>query len=149
MATHLNDRVVEHRRGALDLSTDRRRIDVDAVLAWLVASHWGGSMTRVMLERAIANSLCIGVYEGVRQVGFARVVTDLATHGYLTDVIVAAGMRNKGIGSWMVESILAHPDLQTLRRVALWTRDAPSLYARFGFSTDLPASNYMELRPKR
>ncbi|MDB4877780.1 MAG: family N-acetyltransferase [Gemmatimonadetes bacterium] len=140
---------MEQTRDRLVLTTDRARIDVDAVLAMLVASHWGGSMTRLVLERAIENSLCFGVYDGKRQVGFARAVTDLTTYAYLTDVIVADDMRGRGIGSWMVEAILAHPELQGLRRIALWSRDAPWLYARYGFTEDLPGSHYMELRAKR
>jgi ribosomal protein S18 acetylase RimI-like enzyme len=147
----MNDRVVDDRRGDLVLSTDRRLIDVDAVLAMLLVSHWGGHMTREVLVRAIEHSVCISVFEAtnrMRQVGFARVVTDLATYGYLTDVIVAGDMRGRGVGSWMVEAIVAHPDLQGLRRLALFTRDARRLYERFGFSTERPASDYMELRPK-
>jgi GNAT superfamily N-acetyltransferase len=143
----MNDRIVEERRGELLLSTDRGRIDVDGVLAMLLASHWGGTMTRPLLERAIENSVCVGVYDGSRQIAFARAVSDLATYAYWTDVIVADDGRGKGIGSWMVEALLAHPDLQGLRRIALWSRDAPGFYARYGFSTDMPASTYMELRP--
>jgi N-acetylglutamate synthase-like GNAT family acetyltransferase len=144
----VDDRVVELQRGDLVLSTDRTRLDLDAVLSMLLTSHWGGRMTRSLLERAVANSVCVGVYDADRQIAFARAVTDLATYGYLTDVIVADEARGRGVGSWMVESIVTHPDLQGLRRVALWTRDAPGLYAKFGFTSDLPKSNYMELRPK-
>ena len=114
----------------------------------LRASHWGGAMTRPTLDRAIANSVCIGVYDvSGRQLAFTRAVTDLATYAYLTDVIVAADSRGRGIGSWMVEAVLSHPDLQGLRRMALWTRDARALCERYGFSTQLPASTYMEMRP--
>jgi GNAT superfamily N-acetyltransferase len=146
----MNDQIVEERRGDLVLTTDRSRIDVDVVLAMLHASHWGGSITRPMLERAIENSVCFGVYAiaetGWRQVAFTRAVSDLTTYAYLTDVIVADNMRGRGIGSWMVESVLAHPDLQGLRRIALFTRDARRLYERYGFSTEMPASVYMERR---
>ena len=145
----LNDRIVEHRRDELLLSTNRARLDLHAVLSMLLASHWGGSMTHPLLARAVENSVCVGVYSGERQVAFARVVTDLTTYAYLTDVIVADEMRGRGIGSWMVESIVSHPELQGLRRMALWTRNAPALYERFGFTKDVPPSNYMELRPKR
>lgn len=106
-------------------------------------------MTREQLERAIENSVCVGVYDGMRQLAFARAVTDLATYAYLTDVIVAEVARGGGIGSWMVEAMLEHPDLQGLRRIALFTRDARRLYERYGFSTDPPASVYMELRSRR
>jgi len=145
----MDDMTVEERRGDLLISTDRARIDVDAVLAMLRASHWGGGMTRPSLARAIANSLCVGVYDaGGKQLAFARAVTDLATYAYLTDVIVAEDARARGLGKWMTQLLVAHPDLQGLRRIALWTRNARGLYERFGFSTDTPpASTYMEIRP--
>jgi GNAT superfamily N-acetyltransferase len=143
----MNDRIVEDRRGTLRLSTDRACIDLPVVLGLLLESHWGGAMTQALLERAIENSVCIGVYDGARQIGFLRAVSDLATYAYLTDVIVAEDARGRGVGAWMVEAVLAHPDLQGLRRFALWTRDAAGLYARYGFSTNMPASTYMELRP--
>lgn len=142
----MRDTLVEQRRNALLLSTDRARVDLDAVLAMLHRSHWGGSVTRDILERAIDNSITVGVYDGETQLGFARVVTDLTTYAYLTDVIVAESARGQGIGSWMVEAIIAHPDLQGLRRIALLTRDAQALYAKFGFTTDMPVSTYMERR---
>ena len=133
------------------LTTDRKKIDVDGVLALLLVSHWGGAMTKPVLERAIENSVCFSVVhtEIGQQLGFARAVTDLATYAYLTDVIVAEHARGRGIGTWMVEAIVAHPDFQGLRRIALFTRDARPLYEKFGFSTDMPASTYMELRARR
>lgn len=144
----MNDILVELRRGALLLSTDRARVDVDRVLAWLHDSHWGAAMTRPLLERAMENSICVGVYDDARQLAFSRAITDLATYAYLTDVIVAHEARGRGVGKWMVEAIVAHPDLQGLRRIALWTRDARTLYEKFGFSTVTSASTYMELRPR-
>jgi len=145
----MDDRLIEAVREDLTLSTDRSRVDIDAVLAMLRASHWAGSMTRPQLERAIANSLCVSVFDSsAAQLGFARAVTDLATYAYLTDVIVADSARGRGIGSWMVETMLMHPDLQGLRRIALWTRTARALYERLGFSpADVPASTYLEIRP--
>jgi N-acetylglutamate synthase-like GNAT family acetyltransferase len=145
----MDDMTVEEHRGDLVISTERARIDVDAVLSMLRVSHWGGGMTRRSLERAIANSVCVGVYDaGGKQLAFARAVTDLATYAYLTDVIVAEDARGKGLGKWMTQLLVAHPDLQGLRRIALWTRNARGLYEQFGFSTDVPpASTYMEIRP--
>jgi GNAT superfamily N-acetyltransferase len=145
----MDDRLIESSRNDLTLSTDRRRIDVDAVLTMLRASHWAGTTTRHQLERAIANSLCIGVYDSsAKQLGFTRAVTDLSTYAYLTDVIVDEAARGRGIGSWMVETVLVHPDLQGLRRIALWTRSARALYERFGFlPADVPSSTYLEIRP--
>lgn len=147
----MQDQMFEDVRGPLLLTTDRQWIDVDTVLAMLRAEHWGGQVTRALLERSIENSICVGVYDtarGDRQLVFARVVTDLATYAYLTDVVVAPEARGRGIASWMIEAILAHPDLRDVRRVTLLTRDARALYEKFGFSTDMPISTYMELRPK-
>jgi ribosomal protein S18 acetylase RimI-like enzyme len=143
----VNDQLVEERRGHLLLSTDRSRLDLEGILTMLHASHWGAAVTRPVLARAVANSVCVGVYRGEEQLAFARAVTDLATYAYLTDVIVAPGARGQGLGKWMIESVLAHPDLQGLRRVTLFTRDARSLYEKLGFSTEMPASTYMEMRP--
>ena len=143
----MRDRIIEVRRGDLILSTDRSRIDIDAVFVMLRASHWGGAVTRDILDRSVENSVCVGVYRGGEQLAFARAVTDLATYAYLTDVIVAPNVRGSGLGSWMVETFLTHPDLQGLRRITLLTRDAQRLYEKFGFSTKMPASTYMEIRP--
>ena len=148
----MRDRVFEDTRGPLMLTTDRRRIDLDRVYDMLRVEHWGSQVTRPALERGIENSVCVGVYDTAnddRQLSFARAVTDLATYAYLTDVVVAPEARGQGIGQWMISAILAHPDLQGLRRVTLLTRDAQDLYKKFGFTTDMPASKYMELRPQR
>jgi|SRR3954464_5729771 N-acetylglutamate synthase-like GNAT family acetyltransferase len=148
----MRDRIFEDTRGSLTLTTDRRKVDLDRVYEMLRAEHWGGQVTRPSLERAVENSLCVGVYDTAdddRQLSFARAVTDLATYAYLTDVVVAPDARGKGVGTWMIEAILAHPDLQGLRRVTLLTRDAEDLYRKFGFTTEMPTSKYMELRPQR
>ena len=147
----MRDTLIERERDGLLLSTDRSKVDVPGMLHMLLHSHWGGAMTKERLERAMENSICVGVYDVAQsgvQLAFARVVTDLATYAYLTDVIVAESARGRGIGTWMVETIVEHPDLQGLRRMALFTRDAKGLYERFGFSTDPPQSVYMELRTR-
>ena len=96
---------------------------------------------------AVTHSVCFGVYDGPAIVGFARVVTDLATYGYLTDVVVAAAQRGRGIGSWLTECVLAHPDLQGFRRLTLLTRDAEGLYLKAGFVRGAYPLVYMERRP--
>jgi len=142
----MNDLPVEFQREGYSVSTDRSRLDLEAVLAMLQATHWGGDLTRETLRRAADHSLCFGLYQGTTQLGFARVVTDLATYGYLTDVVIDERCRRHGLGEWLVECILAHPDLQHLRRLALLTRDSPDLYARFGFVPGSGAQSYMELQ---
>ena len=143
----LEDRPIERVRGEFVLSTDRRRLDVAAALALLRTAFWAGAMRRDVLERSIANSVCFAVYRRDELVGFARVVSDLATYAYVTDVVVADAYRGRGLGSWLAEAILAHPELQGLRRVALLTRGAAGLYQRYGFTSDTRDQTYLERRP--
>jgi N-acetylglutamate synthase-like GNAT family acetyltransferase len=136
---------LEFHRDGLLVSTDPRRLDLPAVLTMLRGTHWGGELTLETLERAAANSLCFGLYDGREQIGFARVITDYTTYGYLSDVVIAESRRGRGLGEWLVACILAHPNLQHLRRLALLTRDSPELYARFGFAPGSDNLGYMEL----
>jgi len=142
----MQDRPVEAHRGEFRISTDRGQLPLDDAHALLRATYWAATMPRDVLERAIANSVCFGVYHGARLVGLARVVSDLATYAYLTDVVVAEQYRGRGLGRWLVECVLAHPDLQGLRRIALFTREAQALYAPFGFGPPPEWAVYMELR---
>lgn len=116
------------------VSTDPDRLDIDFIHAFLETAYWSPGIPRATLERAIANSLPFGLYEpSQRQVGFARVVTDYAQYAYLGDVFIAADDRGKGLGKFLVSSVLDHPQLQGLRRWALATADAHGLYRQFGF----------------
>ena len=141
----MNDTIFERRRDDLLVSTDRARLDVDLVHRVLDGTYWATGIPRDVVERSIAGSVAFGVYERGRQVGFARVITDLATYAYLSDVFVVEDRRGRGIGDWLVESIRLHPQLQGLRRFALFTRDAALLYARHGFAEPPPPTGYMEI----
>ena len=144
----MDDHPIEQRRDGLVLTTDRGRVDLNATLDMLRDSHWASEMQRDQLERAVRNSLCVSVFADARQIAFARAVTDLATFAYLTDVIVHPSFRGRGVGRWMVECYLTHPELQRLRRIALLTRDARDLYTKYGFQVGVTTSStYMELRP--
>jgi GNAT superfamily N-acetyltransferase len=132
-------------RGHYRVSTDPRRLDVDVIHGFLTRSYWAEGIPRSLVERSMQNSLCFGVYDDDRQVGFARVVTDRATYAYVADVFVLEEYRGRGLSKWLLECVLAHPDLQGLRRWQLSTRDAHSLYARFGFEAPEPG-NLMEIR---
>lgn len=142
----MDDRPVEWSRGAWVVSTSRDRLDLAAVLALLWETQWGRALTPERLRRAVAHSVCFGVYAGPATIGFARVVTDLATYGYITDVVVAAEQRGKGIGGWLTECILAHPELQGFRRITLLTRDAEALYLKAGFVRGADPLVYLERR---
>jgi ribosomal protein S18 acetylase RimI-like enzyme len=139
---------VEARRGSLSISTDPGRLDIDAVHAYLTRSYWATGIPRHLVERSLQGSLCFGLFDGAHQIGLARVVTDRATFAYLCDVYVLDAYRGRGLGKWLMESVVAHPDLQGLRRFVLVTRDAHGLYEQFGFTPLARPGSYMEiLRP--
>src|SRR4051812_23380057 len=129
----MNDQPQEWRRGSLLVSTDRAKLDHAATLALLHTTRWAKYMTTEKLALAVDESLVFAQYDGDTLVGLARVVTDRATYGYLCDVIVSEVHRGKGLGRWLIECILEHPDLQSLRRLTLLTREAPWLYEKLGF----------------
>ena len=116
------------------LSDDPVRLDLDVIHGFLAGSYWSPGIPRETLARAIAHSLCFGVYLGETQVGFARLVTDRATFAYLADVFVLEPHRGRGLSRALMELILSHPEVQGLRRWLLATRDAHGLYRKFGFS---------------
>ena len=125
------------RRGDHEISTDLARLDLDVVHGFLTTSYWSPGIPRDVVERAARHSLAFGVYDvaggASRQVGYARVITDRATFAYLADVFVLESHRGRGLARWLMEVIVAHPELQGLRRWMLVTRDAHGLYERFGF----------------
>lgn len=116
-------------------STDPGRVDRPAVLDALRATYWAETLTAEALDRAIENSISIGIYTepSGRTVGFGRVVSDLATFAWLSDVVVLEDFRGRGLGAWMTACLMSHPDLQGLRRWMLATRDAHAMYRRLGF----------------
>jgi len=132
------------RKGDFEISTDAARIDVATVHAFLAESYWAHGIPRHTVEQAIRNSLCFGIYRGKQQAGFARVITDRATFAYLADVFVLPELRGHGLSKWMMECILAHPDLQGLRRWSLVTRDAHALYQKYGFRELATPDRWME-----
>src|SRR5206468_3825015 len=109
------------------------RFDIGLIHKSLGETYWARSMPRQVLEKAIRHSLCFGVFADGRQVAFARVITDLATFAYLSDVFVVSEHRGRGVSKLLMDAILKHPELQGLRRFVLATKDAHGLYAQFGF----------------
>jgi ribosomal protein S18 acetylase RimI-like enzyme len=132
-------------RGPYSVTADRRRMDVDAVHGFLARSFWARGISKDLVAKSIAHSLCFGLFDGQAQIGFARVVTDSSTYAYLCDVYVLEQYRGQGLGKWMIEFVMAHPDVQGLRRFQLVTRDAHGLYRRFGFQTPANPDRYMEI----
>jgi GNAT superfamily N-acetyltransferase len=124
----------EWQNGEFTINTDRNRLQIDAIHKYLTEeSYWARERTRGQTERAIKNSLPFGVYKGENLIGFARVVSDFATFAYLGDVFILEEYRGKGLSKWLMDVIISHPDLQGLRRWILATRDAHTLYEKFGF----------------
>jgi N-acetylglutamate synthase-like GNAT family acetyltransferase len=121
-------------QGAYTISTDNDRLDIPFIHAFLSGSYWAENIPVATVAKSIAGSLCFGVYEGDKQIGFARVITDKATFGYLADVFIDTVYRGHGLSKWLMDTIMAHPDLQGLRRFMLATKDAHGLYAQYGFT---------------
>lgn len=136
---------IELNRSAYRISTDANAMDVDAIHAYLTTSYWAEGIPRDLVAKAIAGSLCFGIFHDDRQVAFARVITDRATFAYLCDVYVLEDHRHRGLASWLMEAVVAHPDLQGLRRLVLATRDAHGLYQKFGFVPLARPDFFMEI----
>ena len=152
--------ITEWRRGEFLVSTDRARLDVHVIHGFLTNSYWAKGISRDLVTRSLEHSLCFGIYDEIGsrvpgsanaarpeapQVGFCRVVTDLATVAYLGDVFVLKTYRGRGLSKFLMECVTQHPALQGLRRWILLTRDAHGLYQQFGFTPLKSADRYMEL----
>ena len=128
-----------------EISADKQRLDIATIHEYLAQSYWSPGVPRAVVERAIEGSLCFGVFHQRKQVGFARVVTDKATFAYLADVFILEPHRGKGLSKRLMRLLVAHPDLQGLRRFMLATKDAHGLYKQFGFTELASPARFMEL----
>ena len=137
---------IQWSREGYTVSNDPLRIQLDVVHQFLRNSYWAQGVSREIVARSIAGSIVFGVYHGAQQVGFARVISDCATFAYLADVFVVETHRGQGLARWMMECILATPELQGLRRWLLVTRDAHALYRGVGFTPAEQPENLMEIR---
>ena len=147
----------ERSRDTFRITTDVAAMDLDAIHAYLTRSYWSEGISKALIARAMAGSLSFGLLDGVRsrgpsnpparerQVGFARVITDRATYAYLCDVYVLEEYQGRGLGTWFMQELMTHPDLQGLRRFSLVTRDAHGLYEKFGFSGLANPAGHMEI----
>lgn len=131
--------------GEYEISSDTQRLQIDVIHGYLARSYWATGIPKSIVERAIAGSMCFGVYRQTDQVGFARVITDRATFAYLSDVFILEPHRGKGLSKRLMEHIAAHPDLQGVRRFMLATNDAHGLYQQFGFSQLAHPERMMEI----
>ena len=127
------------------ISTDPGLLDIEVIHGFLAGSYWAKNMPRALVERMTRHSLNFGVYHRERQAGFARVISDYTTFAYLADVFILPEHRGKGLSKALVGTILAHPDLQGLRRWMLVTLDAHGLYESFGFRLVAHPERHMEI----
>ena len=140
--------IMEIHRDQFTISTDPSRLDMNAVYDFLSRSYWAKGRPRERTEKAFANSLVLGLYEGSRQIGMARVVTDFSVFAYLCDVFIHEDFRGQGLGKWLMQSMFEHPDLKHIRRWLLVTDDAHGLYRQFGFEQLPEVEKWMQrLRP--
>lgn len=139
--------IKEYRRAGYVISTDQSRLDLKVIHDYLSnTSYWAVGRSFETVKRSVENSLSFGLYENDRKIGFARVVTDYATFAWLADVFILEEARGQGLGTWLVEVILAHPELQGFRRWTLATKDAHEIYRKFGFSELKRPERWMERR---
>lgn len=127
------------------ISTNKSDLDFNVIHSFISNTYWAKGIPAETMQKAIDNAMCFGVFtEQNEQVGFARVITDTATFAYLSDVFILDAHRGKGLSKWLMEEIVAQPDLQNLRRFVLVTKDAHGLYEQFGFDAISHPDDYME-----
>lgn len=128
------------------ISSDYNDMDVDAIHVFLSRSYWAKGIPKATLRKSMWNSVCFGVFDSSgAQVGFARTITDSATFAYLADVYILEAHRGKGLSKWLISEVLAHPELQGLRRILLASLDARGLYDKFGFKALATPETFMEV----
>ena len=137
--------ILEAQRDNFIISTDPARLDIDAICDFLKRAYWANTRPRERTERAIQNSLVFGVYDGLKQIGLARVVSDYSIFAYLCDVFIHEDYRAHGLGKWLIQTILEHPDLKDMRRWLLVTNDAHGLYKQFGFTAIEDPERWMQM----
>ena len=136
---------MEWTKDDFSISTDKQKLAVDKIHSFLSQSYWAENIPLDVVQRSINGSLCFGVYRQEKQIGFARVITDEATFAYLCDVYIEEAYRGKGLAKWLMETILAYPTLQGLRRFMLATRDAHGLYKQVGFGELTFTDRWMQI----
>jgi GNAT superfamily N-acetyltransferase len=137
--------MTQTRARSIVVTTDRSRLDLDVIHGFLTSSYWARGIPREFVARSMENSLCFGAFDGDRQVGFARVISDRATFAYICDVFALESHRGNGVGKSLMAAIMSHPELQGLRRWTLFTRDAHGLYRQYGFGAPKQPERLMEV----
>lgn len=136
--------MLEVNRDQFTISTDPARLDIDVICDFLTRAYWANTRPRERTELAIQNSLVFGVYDNNKQIGLARVVTDYSIFAYLCDVFIHEEYRAHGLGKWLIQTIMEHPDLRAVRRWLLVTSDAHGLYKQYGFTSIEDPERWMQ-----
>ena len=136
--------MIETHRDHFTISTDPSRLDLDTICDFLRRAYWANTRPRKRTARALQNSLVFGVYDGEKQIGLARVVSDYSIFAYLCDVFIHEAYRAHGLGKWLIQTVLEHPDLKEVRRWLLVTDDAHGLYKQFGFTAIEDPEHWMQ-----
>ncbi|WP_260706992.1 GNAT family N-acetyltransferase [Edaphobacter flagellatus] len=131
-------------RGTFHILTDQNALDLTAIQSFLNNAPWSYGLPLSKLKKALRHSLCFSLLENHVQIGLARVITDYTTYAYLCDVYILEEFRGQGLGSWLIQCVLEHPELQGLRRISLLTHDAQTFYKPLGFAPLLQPERYME-----
>ena len=135
----------EYHNDGLTISTDLARLQPDEIHAFLGGSYWAADRSLEQVVVSLRNSFCLGLYDGARQIGLARVITDYVTYARLCDVYVLEEYRGRGLGKWLIDTMFASPELRDVRRWTLGTRDAHEFYRQFGFTGPRAPERLMEL----
>lgn len=137
---------MEWQREQYKISTDKNSLDVGMIHHYLyTTAHWAIGRPMNIVRKSIENSLCFGLYDGDLQIGYARIVTDCAIVGWICDMFILPSYRSSGLGRWLVECMMEHPDVRSLRRILLNTRDAHNLYTKYaGFRPLLSPESWLE-----
>ncbi len=127
------------------VTTDKKEMNIEHICGLLWSTHWACDRPKETIEKSIKNSMCFGILSDGWQIGFARVITDYATFAYISDVVIDENFQGKGFGSWIIESILDHPDLADIPQWRLKTTNAKPFYKKLGFSDLSYAHKYVEI----
>ena len=136
--------ILENHRDHFAISTDFNRLDMDTICDFLKRAYWANTRPRERTEKALQNSLVFGLYDGNRQIGLGRVVSDYSVFAYLCDIFIHEDYRAHGLGKWLIQTIMEHPDLKDVRRWVLVTNDAHGLYQQFGFASIADPEHWMQ-----
>jgi GNAT superfamily N-acetyltransferase len=126
------------------ISTDKSKLDLEMICTFLSSAYWANQRNRETVLKSLEHSLCFGLYHFDNQIGMARVITDHATFAYLCDVFVLEEFQGRGLGKFLMQTVLEYPDFTKLRRIMLATKDAHGLYQQFGFDGLVDPDRWME-----